>query len=395
MKPRAAMAVARKNEAKGWFEYDVIAVWPNGEHYRERRKCPCSTLGTAKQYARDRLAELAAGPPPSKWIDGKAEAFTWDKLMPEIRRLHFTNGPRGALKPSQVASIESHWKHHIRPFWGWRALADTNARLIAEWIASLQAPCEIRGKKKSTRTPTTINKIAITFNTMLNRAEEWELAPRGLPRAKTVRAARPEIEFHDFDAFERLLEAARRLGPNYELAILLGGRAGLRAGEIVGLRGADVGAEKNELLIQRSIWQDKIHLPKSGKARRVPVSPELAAMVRERKGYVLKGKDGKPITGRQLQYLVKQAEKAAGEAGATGKVHKLRHTYASHLVMLGVALVVVKELLGHAEISTTMRYAHLAPTAMDQAVRLLHGDRMETLPGPMQIAGKSGVSDGA
>ena len=40
--------------------------------------------------------------------------------------------------------------------------------------------------------------------------------------------------------------------------------------------------------------------------------------------------------------------------------HTFRHTYISHLVMQGVPLITVKELVGHADIKTTLRYAHIA-----------------------------------
>ena len=53
--------------------------------------------------------------------------------------------------------------------------------------------------------------------------------------------------------------------------------------------------------------------------------------------------------------------------------HSLRHTYASWLVMAGVDLYRVKELMGHASIQTTMRYAHLAPDALKNEVERVFG----------------------
>lgn len=50
--------------------------------------------------------------------------------------------------------------------------------------------------------------------------------------------------------------------------------------------------------------------------------------------------------------------------------HVLRHTFASHFVMQGGNIVVLKDILGHSEITTTMRYAHLAPSHLNDAVRL-------------------------
>src|ERR1700722_3016814 len=61
--------------------------------------------------------------------------------------------------------------------------------------------------------------------------------------------------------------------------------------------------------------------------------------------------------------------------------HVLRHTFASHLAMRGAPLKAVQELLGHASIEMTMRYAHLSPQVGRQAVALLD------LPGSPALLG--------
>jgi site-specific recombinase XerD len=51
--------------------------------------------------------------------------------------------------------------------------------------------------------------------------------------------------------------------------------------------------------------------------------------------------------------------------------HHLRHTFASHLVMAGVDLTTVSRLLGHKTLTMTLRYSHLAPAHMLNAVGIL------------------------
>ncbi len=50
--------------------------------------------------------------------------------------------------------------------------------------------------------------------------------------------------------------------------------------------------------------------------------------------------------------------------------HVLRHSFASHFIMKGGNIVVLKDILGHSTIETTMRYAHLAPEHLADAVAL-------------------------
>jgi integrase len=87
-------------------------------------------------------------------------------------------------------------------------------------------------------------------------------------------------------------------------------------------------------------------------------------------------------------FLRRSFEPALRKAGIVGASwHTLRHTAASRRVMAGVDLVAVKELLGHRDIQTTLRYSHMTPGHLQEAVNkgsLVHNrdldrDRATTL----------------
>ena len=67
-------------------------------------------------------------------------------------------------------------------------------------------------------------------------------------------------------------------------------------------------------------------------------------------------------------------ESALAKAGIKGfRFHDLRHTAASHLIMRGASLRDVQEILGHADLKMTQRYAHLSPAHLRGAVERLEG----------------------
>jgi len=81
---------------------------------------------------------------------------------------------------------------------------------------------------------------------------------------------------------------------------------------------------------------------------------------------------GKLINGGRYFDLKKSFATACRKVGIKGfHFHDLRHTFASQLVMYGVDITTISKLLGHATLTMTLRYAHLAPDHLKSAVDVL------------------------
>jgi integrase len=158
---------------------------------------------------------------------------------------------------------------------------------------------------------------------------EWDVIERVPCTIRLVRAPKPSMGFYDFDEYERLLDAAKVLGPTAHLVALLGGEAGLRCGEIIGLEWSDVDLVKRQMCIQRSEWRGHVTVPKGGRLRYVPMTSRLASAVRDhrhlRSPRVLCLDDGSPLT----QDIVGEHVRKAGRGGSS----EWSASTASHLLL--------------------------------------------------------------
>jgi integrase len=132
-----------------------------------------------------------------------------------------------------------------------------------------------------TRAPKTVNNVLTVLNTVLKRAVEWGLIERMSCAVRLLPVPPPSAPFHDFEEFERLVEAARKRGQDACLVVLLGGEAGLRRGEITALEWGDVDLKKRQLCVQRAVWQGHTEVPKGGRLRYVPLTQRLTAALQE------------------------------------------------------------------------------------------------------------------
>ena len=112
---------------------------------------------------------------------------------------------------------------------------------------------------------------------------------------------------------------------------------------------------------------------KSGKKRKIPLSNKLREVFLEIKKtntseYVFIN----PQTGDRYIDIKKSFNTAVKKADIKNfRFHDLRHTFATRLIEMGVDIVVVKELLGHASISTTMIYVHSDVERKTNAINLI------------------------
>ena len=175
----------------------------------------------------------------------------------------------------------------------------------------------------------------------------------------------PEVKRTRFLSDEELTRLRGMMQPRDWELVAFAIETGLRRGEQFGLRWDQVDLENGVLTLP---------LPKGGKTRHVPLSEEAEAILRSfdsflRSAWVFPGlkEVAQPMDSRA--FLRRSFEPGLRKAGIVGACwHSLRHTAASRRVMAGVDLVSVKEILGHRDIQTTLRYAHLAPGHLRDAV---------------------------
>ena len=282
-------------------------------------------------------------------------------------------------KESEQQSKRSILDQHLIPMFGDKKLDAIGQREIAAFKAQ-QIKLGLAAK--------TVNNELACLRRLLLTAVEWKVLEVA-PTVRQLRTPEPEFDFFTFEETDQLLQAttrpkkkARRGRPVtadadfWGLAVLLVLRTGLRIGELLALRWADVDLDARRLVVRQAVARGIVGTPKSGKSREVALSSDAATALQAQRAasqlrseYVFPRDDG---TIGSKEWAKRPLWNLCARAGLR-KVgwHTLRHTFASHLVMKGVALKAVQELLGHSDIRTTMRYAHLSPDVRTAAVELL------------------------
>lgn len=220
----------------------------------------------------------------------------------------------------------------------------------------------------------TINKKLSCLSMILKTAkEQWPGCLDTLPAINRRQEGTHRIRWMDTKEEAKVLEMCDTLGlTDLKDYIIVAIDTGFRRGELLNFQVKDY-------------FNGELHLyageTKSDKARTIPATNRVHAIIQRRSNY------RRVFEGLTVHILRWQWEQLRMHLGLTEDpqfiVHMLRHTCASRMVQRGVPLKVVQEWMGHATITTTMRYAHLAPSSLAIAKRALEEEpEVMVLPAP-------------
>lgn len=347
----------RRTKARPWcLAYKGL----DGRLHREKTEAP------TKELAKRLLARKVVGLAEARvaGVTEERNPILFDDFVPlYLKHAH-------AVKTRQAAARDVTALQHLLRVFGGKPLGQIRAGDVQAYV-----DCRIRQPKQkpnppkdgsATAGPLRPRTVNIETNTL--SAIFREAIKRGFVDKNPASGIRrlPEeniiVRYLSHDEEKRLIEAC---SPALHPFVVLALHTGMRLGELLHLEWKDVDFE------QRLI---RVKLTKSHRTRYLPMNSrahELLNGLPRRSDIELVFFN--PKSSRHWTWTHAPGwRKAIRNSGIKEfRFQDLRHTFASRLVQSAVSIKVVQELLGHANVSTTMRYAHLAPAALRKAVDIL------------------------
>jgi len=330
---------------KVWY----VKYFISGKRYRKSLKT------TSTQRARKMVVGIEAaineGRNPDHLQDIEVERFTTAFLADIATR----------RRPHTIKTLRHEWK----TFTKWAQpirLSDVNQDTIRAYL---------RHMEKEEYAKSTMRSSLLALSSIFRTAIQDMHVLEGVNPCKGIPL--PEAEeaiprFLDQAEIAAILEAATAHSTDMLLLMAMGIYTGMRKGELLAARWSWVDLEGQGSVLVQSQGRFKT---KSGKVRQIPLNGKLRAILEPHRGdpgaFILfpDMPEKKSTTANRCDFTeaFHTVCRRAGIEGVTP--HKLRHTFASQLVINGVSIYKVSQWLGHRSIKTTAIYSHLAPGDAD------------------------------
>jgi integrase len=333
---------------------------------RQRRmtfaRWPEWSVTAARDRARELRRDVDLGRDPLAERDQIRAAPRVQDLIDRYIREHVSR-----LAELNAADQKSMMTKLVAPHWGRKLVTEiTKAdveKLLAKIAEGRARPHKTKPNNRARKlqppkpTPVRANRVGEALRKMFNLAIEWGMRADNPANGFYRRIENPRERFLNKDEIDRLA-AVLDADPDQRAAGVI---------RICMLTGARVGevrqARFEQFNLELGIWSKPASTTKQRKVHRVPISEDVAAIVRQRQLLVPKGRPwlfpgdvpGQPV--KEIRRFWIRIQKAAQIEDV--RIHDLRHTFASLLVSGGASLEMIGKLLGHTQMQTTQRYAHL------------------------------------
>ena len=318
------------------------------------------------------LIRLKGHPPVSatfkRITDAKRFELQTEAAIREGRYFHISEGKKHTFN-----ELVSRYTTEILP--GYNLKEQQNRKHKLDWWAQMMGDCLLADitpalltehKAKLTQSPATIDKYLKNLSHVFTVAlEDWAwLDSNPVKNVKSPKLPRGRVRFLDDGERARLLKASQESSNAWlHLCVVLALSTGMRQGELMALKWADVNLKDGYLILHHTKNNERRRIPLAGLG--LELLQEHAKVRRLDTPLLFPGtihKD-KPID------LRTPFETALKEAGIHDfHWHDLRHCTASYLAMNGASLGEIAEVLGHKTLSMVKRYSHLSDSHVSNVV---------------------------
>ena len=323
-------------------------------HHRYRRRSPHNSYKGAQAYELTIRQKLTRGETLEE--TKPVTRYTFKEVALQWLDSYVKNNN----KPSEFINRGYILNANLIPHFGDFDIDEINSYSIEQYKNRL-----LKEAKLSTKS---INNQLCILSRCLKTAVEWGMM-KEIPKIKLLKVPPQKYDYLNETETLQLLQNAE--GQWYDL-ILLALQTGMRFGELIALRWEDINIVEKFLTVNKSIVRKIEGSPKNNKPRTIPLTQSVSEMLYKRirdSQYVFHDATGSPLT----YDVCRHALHVICLKASLRKInwHVLRHSFASHLAAKRNSIIAIKELMGHADVKTTMRYTHVNLPVLQNAINTL------------------------